>query len=38
MTHEGRERLREELRAKINAVMPKDLQVAKVLFTDFIIQ
>lgn len=38
MNTEGRERLREELRAKINAVMPKDQQVVKLLFTEFIVQ
>lgn len=38
MTNEGRERLREELRARINTVMPAGTQVAKVYFTDFIIQ
>jgi flagellar protein FliL len=37
-TTDGRERLREELKNKINTVMPKDQQVAKVFFTDFIIQ
>jgi flagellar basal body-associated protein FliL len=35
---DGKERLREELKGKINAALPKTQQVAKVLFTDFIIQ
>jgi flagellar protein FliL len=38
MTTEGRERLREELRISINKVMPKEKQVAKIFFTEFIIQ
>jgi flagellar basal body-associated protein FliL len=37
-TPDGRERLREELKAKINQVMPKDQQVVNVLYVDFIIQ
>jgi len=38
LTTDGRERLREELRVKINTVMPAGQQVVKVLFTDFILQ
>lgn len=38
MSTEGRDRLREELRVAINRVLPKDEQVVKVFFTDFIIQ
>lgn len=34
----GRERAREELKGRINAVMPKEKQVAEVLFVDFVIQ
>ena len=35
---DGRERLKEELRLKINTVLPPGQQVVKILFTDFIIQ
>lgn len=35
---DGKERLREELKGKINAILPKTQQIAKVLFTDFVIQ
>jgi flagellar basal body-associated protein FliL len=38
VTSDGKERAREELKGKINAALPKTQQVAKVLFTDFIIQ
>ena len=38
VTNDGKERAREELKGKINAALPKTQQVAKVLFTDFIIQ
>lgn len=38
MTIEGRERLREELKVAINKIMPKESQVAKIFFTDFIVQ
>jgi flagellar FliL protein len=37
-TQEGRERIREELRARINAFLPKEQQIAKILLTEFIIQ
>ena len=37
-SNDGRERLREELKEKINALMPKDEQVGKVYLTDFIVQ
>ena len=36
--NEGKERLKDELKAKINTVMPAGMQVVKILFTDFIIQ
>jgi flagellar protein FliL len=35
---DGRERLREELRLKINTVLPPGQQVVKIFFTDFVIQ
>ena len=38
LTTDGKERLREELRAKINTVMPAGQQVTKILFTDFLLQ
>jgi flagellar basal body-associated protein FliL len=34
----GRERTREELKGRINAVLPKEKQVTEVLFVDFVIQ
>lgn len=34
----GMERAREELKGRINAVLPKEKQVAEVLFLDFVIQ
>ena len=34
----GMERAREELKGRINAVLPKEKQVAEVLFIDFVIQ
>ncbi len=34
----GRERAREELKGRINAVMPKEKQVNEILFVDFVIQ
>ncbi len=37
-TTDGKDRVREELKGKINAALPKTQQVAKVLFTDFVIQ
>jgi flagellar basal body-associated protein FliL len=36
--NEGKERLKDELKAKINTVLPPGMQVVKILFTDFIIQ
>ena len=36
--NEGKERLKDELKAKINTVLPAGMQVQKILFTDFIIQ
>lgn len=38
VTADGKERVREELKGKFNAALPKTQQVAKVLFTDFVIQ
>jgi flagellar protein FliL len=38
MTNDGKERLREELKTKINTVMPAGQSVVKIFFTDFIIQ
>jgi flagellar basal body-associated protein FliL len=38
MSNDGKERLREELKAKVNTVMPAGQSVVKVFFTDFIIQ
>ena len=38
LTTDGKERLREELRAKLNTVMPAGQQVTKILFTEFILQ
>ncbi len=38
MTSDGKDRLREEIRTKLNAILPKDQQVAQVYLTDFIIQ
>jgi flagellar FliL protein len=37
-SNDGRERVREELKEKINALMPKDEQVSRVYLTDFIVQ
>jgi flagellar basal body-associated protein FliL len=34
----GMERAREELKGRINAVLPKEKQVAEVLFLEFVIQ
>ena len=38
ISHDGKERLKDELKAKINTVLPTGLSVVKILFTDFIIQ
>ena len=38
ITAAGKERLKEELKAAINRVLPSDQQVVKVYFTDFILQ
>ena len=37
-TIDGKERLREELKARINVFLPKDEQLTKIYFTDFVIQ
>jgi flagellar basal body-associated protein FliL len=37
-TYDGRERLREELRARINTVLPAGMQVVKIYFVDFLVQ
>ncbi|HEU5315059.1 MAG TPA: flagellar basal body-associated FliL family protein [Chloroflexota bacterium] len=36
--NDGKERLKDELKAKINTVLPTGMTVQKILFTDFIIQ
>ena len=38
ISNDGKERLKDELKAKINTVMPTGMTVQKILFTDFIIQ
>ena len=38
VSNDGKERLKDELKAKINTVMPTGMSVQKILFTDFIIQ
>lgn len=38
MSPDGKDRLREEIRTKLNAILPKSQQVAQVYLTDFIIQ
>ena len=38
ISFDGKERLKDELKAKINTVLPTGMQVQKILFTDFIIQ
>lgn len=38
ISNDGKERLKDELKAKINTVMPTGMSVQKILFTDFIIQ
>jgi flagellar basal body-associated protein FliL len=38
ISNDGKERLKDELKAKINTVMPSGMTVQKILFTDFIIQ
>ena len=38
VSNDGKERLKDELKAKINTVLPPGMQVVKILFTDFIIQ
>ena len=38
VSNDGKERLKDELKAKINTVLPAGMQVQKILFTDFIIQ
>ena len=37
-SNDGKERLKDELKAKINTVLPTGMSVKKILFTDFIIQ
>ena len=38
ISNDGKERLKDELKAKINTVLPSGMAVKKILFTDFIIQ
>jgi flagellar basal body-associated protein FliL len=38
VNNDGKERLKDELKAKINTVLPTGMTVQKILFTDFIIQ
>jgi flagellar protein FliL len=38
ISNDGKERLKDELKAKINTVLPTGMSVQKILFTDFIIQ
>jgi flagellar FliL protein len=35
---DGKERLREELKGRLNALLPQDQKISKIFLTDFIIQ